>query len=95
VSHVIPSYHGELSRLMSDAKFQRVDASLSHTTLKRNAFEQTKDAYPELLIFRKLSSTRLRSVTMSITGCLPLRLLVSSPSHLLQSFSQSLSNMLR
>ena len=87
---------GELSRPISDGKLQRVGVSLSHTTLKRGAFEQTKDAYSKLSIyFAKLRSTRHDSVTMSFTGCLAPILLVLFPSHPLQKFPRSLSDSLR
>ena len=77
---------GELSRPISDGKLQHVNASLSHTTLKRDAFEQTKDAYPQLsMYFAKLRSTRFDSVTVSFTGCLAPKLLASFPLYLLQT----------
>ena len=76
---------GELCRPISDGKLQRVNASLSHTTLKRDAFEQIKDASSELsMYFAKLRSTRFDCVPMSSTGCLAPILLASFPSYLLQ-----------
>ena len=87
---------GELSSPISDGKLRRVNASLSHTKLRHDAFEQTKDAYSELsMYFAKLRSTRFDCVPMSFTGCLLPILLVSSPSRLLQKFPRSLSDILR